>query len=135
MSIDRIKQWVEQRLSEIYRSTECDNETYFCNSKEEWFKIDAIQDWNCLIIDYLPEDGDRFYPEDYDNLEKMLEEMLQEIEGPEITVESINKKLGFDFRTWKNPDSGSLRQDDGQNNPFNVLTHEELRFIINYFKK
>lgn len=53
----------------------------------------------------------------------------------EITVESINEKLGFDFRTWKCPDSGSLRQDDGQNDPFSILSIDELNFIIDYYKK
>ena len=81
MNINRTKQWIENRLNKIYRSVERDDETYFCNSKGLWFKIDAIGDWDCLIIDYLPEDGDQFYPEDYDDLEKMFDDMLSEIEG------------------------------------------------------
>lgn len=51
----------------------------------------------------------------------------------EITIESINRKLGFDFRTWKSNLEGSLIQDDGQSNPFGVLSIAELNFVINYF--
>ena len=50
----------------------------------------------------------------------------------EITIESINEKLGFDFRTW-NPDNKDHLHDDGQNDPFRVLSTDELDFIIKYF--
>ncbi len=52
-----------------------------------------------------------------------------------ITIESINEKLGFDFRTWKNPYEGLFIHDDNQNNPFNILSCEESRFIIDYYSK
>ena len=42
----------------------------------------AADPWNFLTIEYedTGEDGDAYYPEDYDNFDDMLIEMLTEIE-------------------------------------------------------
>ncbi|MGY3725126.1 hypothetical protein SAMN05421767_13610 [Granulicatella balaenopterae] len=50
-----------------------------------------------------------------------------------ITKESIDKKLGFDFTTY---DDGSTTDTESYfhyGDPFDVLTDEELEFVIEYF--
>lgn len=51
-----------------------------------------------------------------------------------ITLESIEKKLGFDPLRYviKNDDHGT---GDGRFNPYSILSNEELDFIMDTFRK
>lgn len=47
-----------------------------------------------------------------------------------ITRESITKKLGFDPMTWKPKLENEWMVDDSQPNPFDILTTEELNWVM-----
>lgn len=51
----------------------------------------------------------------------------------EITYESICEKLGFDAFSYKSIPAET--EYDGAKNPFDVLTIEELDFLMEHFKK
>lgn len=49
-----------------------------------------------------------------------------------ITVQTINEKLGFDFRTWQPEDDLNIEDDREYYNPFTILTEAEKDFIFEY---
>lgn len=51
-----------------------------------------------------------------------------------VTYESVCKKLGFDFMEY-DPDTKGTEYDGKEPNPFDVLTDEELDFVIEFAKK
>lgn len=50
-----------------------------------------------------------------------------------ITYETICKKLGFDAMSYDPETKGT--EYDGADNPFDILSVEELDFILDYAKK
>ena len=62
------------------------SEGWLQNSKGVPFSLHKMGDeapWNFFVIEYgdTGEDGDSFYPDDYDSIEDMISEMIEEIEG------------------------------------------------------
>ena len=64
-----------------------DDRYVFTSNKGECFTVDSMkgktEDDNCVLINYLEdgEDGDRFFPSDYDDLNKLVDDMIKEIEA------------------------------------------------------
>lgn len=52
-----------------------------------------------------------------------------------ITIETINRKLGLDIRTWTSGLNNDIEDDRSYDNPFLKLTAEELDFLEEYFNK
>ena len=50
-----------------------------------------------------------------------------------ITYEGICEKLGFDAVTYKSESKGT--EYDGEENPFKILSLEELDFLGNYMRE
>lgn len=67
-------------LAKIYQPGEGEGE--FFSRKGVLFSVTRLDRWNCFVIDYSDtmEDGDRFYPEDFDSLESLLKKMTEEID-------------------------------------------------------
>lgn len=54
------------------------------------------------------------------------------LEYKTTTVDSINSKLGFDFRTWKSEADMTIEDDRDYGNPFTILTYAELEYLSDY---
>lgn len=84
MILTETKLKIENRFKEKYPSKKLNSKTYFCNSKGEWFNLVQMgnkEPWNCFVLEYdNGEDGDLYYPNDYDNFEQMFTNMVKEIE-------------------------------------------------------
>ncbi|MBQ7265767.1 MAG: hypothetical protein IJS61_06680 [Firmicutes bacterium] len=91
MTLTEMKKKINSKLAEKYEyMIECG--TYvFNHSNVGKFEIDAVS-WNgkqkdtenFFVIEYLDllDGGSHFYPSDYENLDKMVEDMIKEIEEP-----------------------------------------------------
>lgn len=82
--MEKILEFIEKKLKDKYPSTTEGNKLVF-RSQESSFSVCKMGEespWNFFVIEYDDgEDGDAFYPEDYINLEDMVEDMVKEIEG------------------------------------------------------
>ncbi len=77
---------ISEELAKRYAQTEKDGKTYFRRQSGELFHPVRVQldkgDADFFVIEYMDsmEDGDSFYPEDYDTLDSMMEEIFLEID-------------------------------------------------------
>ena len=78
----KVKKAVIAELSKIYPVRESQCSVIFTNSQGVDFEIFAFVDPDFLVVEYKDtfEDGDCFFPEDYDTLEDMVNDMRKEIE-------------------------------------------------------
>lgn len=78
---------ISAELGKRYDHEEKDGKTYFRRQSGELFHLVRVRlqkdDADFFVIEYMNsmEDGDAFYPEDYDSLEAMMEEIVREIDG------------------------------------------------------
>jgi hypothetical protein len=84
--MDDILELINNRLSELYVLENSENGLHFKNNKSVVFSVHKMGEkdpWNFFVIGYedTGEDGDAFYPEDYNDFEEMFHKMLEEIES------------------------------------------------------
>lgn len=78
---------ISAELEKRYDRAEKDGKSYFRRQDGELFHLVRVRlpkdDADFFVIEYMDsmEDGDAFYPEDYDSLEAMMEEIFLEIDG------------------------------------------------------
>lgn len=90
-NLDQVKEAIETALSERYQAREKSENNAFHTGKV--FHTDQYGDvslcvmgneepWNFFVIEYdNGEDGDSFYPSDYDNFEDLVADVISEIES------------------------------------------------------
>lgn len=91
-----LKEKFENSLAKDYNYRNFENENYkgqkmFIFPNGPVVHIDVIESYKCLVIEFaesiqdaenlMLEDGDLYYPEDYQEEEKMFQDMLNEITG------------------------------------------------------
>lgn len=86
LNIHEVYEMIIESLKNKYQFEENEEEIQFKNTKDVPFIVYAIGNeppWNFLVIEYedTGEDGDSYYPEDYECFEDMFQAMLAEIEG------------------------------------------------------
>lgn len=82
----KVRDAVENAFCSIYPIKSKNPNIVFSCDEGESFSIVALGDvepWNFIVIEYQEcgEDGDGFYPEDYDSIEKLISDMRKEIDG------------------------------------------------------
>lgn len=74
-----IKQFVENEFKKIYPYDEKDGIVLFSLPDGSAMKVVLLGgDFNALVLDYISEDGDLYYFDDYDTPEKIFRAMLEE---------------------------------------------------------
>lgn len=78
---DGVKNAVEKRLSEMFPTDEKGRFLSVAGVPFSICTMGAQPPWDFLVIEYhdTGEDGDGFYPEDYNSLDEMLKDMLEEV--------------------------------------------------------
>ena len=79
----QVKNEIERIFSHRYRVVTEDNDKIFHSDQSGDFYICDMgneEPWNFLVIAYKEEDGDSFYPSDYDSLDSLIADMIAEIE-------------------------------------------------------
>ena len=91
--MDQVYSAVFSRLKESFSPAKLDDwpmahgsSGWFQNSTGIPFSVHKMGDqapWDFIVIEYADtgEDGEAYYPADYDNLENMIADMITEIEG------------------------------------------------------
>ena len=77
---------LNELFSEKYKSSRKNDKTIFHHDKGFEFNLHVMgnsKPWDFIVIEYSDtgEDGDAFYPKDFDSKEAMFDAMLKEIEG------------------------------------------------------
>lgn len=81
-----VEPMISEELAKRYDRAEKDGKTYFCRKSGELFHLVRVRlekdDADFLVIEYMDsmEDGDSFYPEDYNSPEALMEAIFQEID-------------------------------------------------------
>lgn len=79
-----VKKELDKMLKEKYDTITIEGSSFFLNNKSVPFRIVALNTvkWSALVVEYgnTWEDGDCFFPEEYDSKEDLFEAILKEIE-------------------------------------------------------
>ena len=82
---ERVKTVLEDILSRKYQSSIHGVTREFTRPSGESFRLHVMgsaSPWSFIVIEYgSGEDGDGYYPEDYESADKMAEDMILEIEA------------------------------------------------------
>ena len=81
--LNKIRDIINNMLSEKYSTKEINGQTFFISNKEIPFHIVNLSPFReALVIEYADtwEDGDLYYPADYPDAESMFTAMVSEIE-------------------------------------------------------
>jgi hypothetical protein len=81
--IDKAEAEILGKLAEIYQPAE-EKGSFYSHGGVRFHivKMGKEDPWNCFVIEYSDtlEDGDQFYPADYDSLDRLVEKMIEEID-------------------------------------------------------
>ena len=83
LSTKVLKTMIDERLSTEYKQVVIKSQPFYSNSDGLCFHVIDLGSFEpALVIEYAGtwEDGDLFYPEDYDTIDEMYAEMIAEIE-------------------------------------------------------
>ena len=78
----KVAELITQRFYSLFKR----QGDFFVSNSGERFSLHVMGDaapWNFLVIEYQDtgEDGDAFYPSDYDTIEDLIADMVQEIDA------------------------------------------------------
>ena len=78
-SLNNIRSFIENKFKEKYPYSEIDGRIVFSLPDGVFMKVSQLGgDFNALVMDYIEEDGDLYYPDDYETLDALFEAMLEE---------------------------------------------------------
>lgn len=85
-NMDELLRRINEALAARYEVVSSSDNSIYINKRGAEFhvcKLGIKDPWNCFVISYADtgEDGDCFYPEDYDNFASMLDAMIAEIDA------------------------------------------------------
>ena len=92
MKLNSEKEYIENKLSETFKSKKINNTRCFFLNDGMVFRISLMgssEPWNALVIEYaedeakmainMADDGDLFYSSEYKSIDDMYNDMLKEI--------------------------------------------------------